>query len=116
MGGLQCSIRVLRKLKSLARSVLNAPSNWTEDQVSDLGNIIGEIVIHLLCFLTPCGCLKTRLHPFYVSLSWSGCNRVGFSEPASLLLYQQVVRPAHTAEQFCCKYKNSKTEQNDVIV
>lgn len=108
MDGLQCSIQVLRRLKGLAVSVLNAPGSWTEDQVSDLGNIIGGIIIHLLPFHTTCSSLTTRLHPFHVSLSWSGCSRVGLFKPVSLLLYQGVVRTAHTAEQFCCKYKNSK--------
>lgn len=54
MDGLRCSLRVLRRLKDLVVSALNAPSNWTEDQVSDLGNIIGEVTIRLLHFLTQC--------------------------------------------------------------
>lgn len=66
MDGLQCSIGVLQRLKGLALSVLNAPSNWTEDQVSDLGNIIGELIIHFLCFLTTYSSLKTHLHRFLV--------------------------------------------------
>lgn len=41
MDGLQCSVQVLQRLKTLAVSKLKAPSTWTEEQVSDLGNIIG---------------------------------------------------------------------------
>lgn len=50
MDGPRCSLRVLRRLKGLAVSALNAPSSWTEAQVSDLGNIIGEVTIRLLHF------------------------------------------------------------------
>lgn len=74
MDGLQCSVWVLRRLKVLAVSALNAPSSWTEDQVSDLGNLIGEIIIHLLRFQHTCSSLTTHLHPFNVSLSWAGCS------------------------------------------
>lgn len=41
MDGLQCSVQVLKRLKDVAVSVMKAPSTWTEEQVSDLGNVIG---------------------------------------------------------------------------
>lgn len=44
MDGLQCSIQVLRRLKSLVASVLKDPSTWTEAQVFGLGNIIGSLL------------------------------------------------------------------------
>lgn len=71
MDGLQCSVPVLRRLKGLAVSALNSPSSWTEEQVSDLGNIIGEITKSLITssFIYPVftrvELWKTRLHPFF---------------------------------------------------
>lgn len=44
MDGLQCSIQVLRRLKSLVMSVLKDPSTWTGEQVFDLSNIIGSLL------------------------------------------------------------------------
>lgn len=45
MDGLQCSIQVLRRLKSRVMSVLKDPSTLTGEQVYDLGNIIGSLLV-----------------------------------------------------------------------
>lgn len=50
MDGPRCPLRVLRRLKDLAVSALNAPSSWTEAQVSDLGNIVGEVTTRFAPF------------------------------------------------------------------
>lgn len=44
MDGLECSIKVLRRLKSRVMSVLKDPSTLTGEQVFDLGNIIGSLL------------------------------------------------------------------------
>lgn len=44
MGGVQCSFKVMQQLKNLAVSAFGHPSTWPEAQVTDLGNIIGEII------------------------------------------------------------------------
>lgn len=44
MDGLQCSAPVLRRLKSLVKTVLKDPRTWTGGQVFDLGNIIGLLL------------------------------------------------------------------------
>ncbi|XP_029694694.1 otoancorin [Takifugu rubripes] len=51
MDGLQCSSQVLRRLKSLAMSVLKDPSTWTEGQVFDLGCIIAGLDVAELASL-----------------------------------------------------------------
>lgn len=44
MYGVQCPYEVAQQFKSLAVSAFEDPSTWTEARVSDLGNIIGEII------------------------------------------------------------------------
>lgn len=43
MSGLQCPCEALQQLKTLAVSAFGSVSSWTEAQVSDFNNIMGEI-------------------------------------------------------------------------
>lgn len=55
MDGIQCSFKVMQQLKNLAVSAFGHPSTWTEAQVTDLGNIIGEIIS---CLFAHCNISK----------------------------------------------------------
>ncbi|XP_040901377.1 uncharacterized protein otoa [Toxotes jaculatrix] len=53
LDGIQCSFKVMQQLKSLAVSAFGDPSNWTEAQVSDFGNIIAGLDATGLASLDP---------------------------------------------------------------
>lgn len=52
MDGIQCSFKVMQQLKNLAVSAFGHPSAWTEAQVIDFGNIIGEIIQYIYLVFT----------------------------------------------------------------
>lgn len=123
MDGLQCSIQVLRRLKSLVVSALKDPSTWTEDQVFDLGNVIGSLLTlfyrrNILVLLTK------HLHLDLVS-SWSlsaGLEAAEFASlsPSVFALIRESCIPLIPSTNFavstetCCLH--SHTHTNDVIL
>ncbi|XP_069552068.1 otoancorin [Brachyistius frenatus] len=53
MDGIQCSLKDVQQLKTLAVSAFGDPSTWTEAQVSDLDNIVAGLNTNELASLDP---------------------------------------------------------------
>ena len=76
VGDMQCPLSVIREFKKMAVTLLGEPRDWTEAEVSTVGNIVGEIQVNLYFSF---GCVLIQwLQSILVNLQSETCSAFSF--------------------------------------